>query len=93
MINSSNFFALIVAVVAAMSGVHTPKENLCSSTVAMVRAVACVAVSQASPWCQRLPPASRPTEDLFLFFLEPGALSDNITDVDIDIDISPDVCH
>ncbi|KAE9274139.1 hypothetical protein PR003_g29700 [Phytophthora rubi] len=28
--------------------------------------------------------------DLFLFFLVPGALSDNNTD--IDIDISPDLC-
>ncbi|KAE8971211.1 hypothetical protein PR003_g26898 [Phytophthora rubi] len=59
MINSNSFFALIVAVVTATSGVHTLKRNLRSSTVAMVRAVAWVAVSQASPRCQRLPPASR----------------------------------
>ncbi|KAE8887713.1 hypothetical protein PF005_g19756 [Phytophthora fragariae] len=91
MISSNNFFALIVAVVTATSGVHTLKRNLRSSRVAMVRAVAWVAVSQASPRCQRLPPASRPTEDLFLFFLVPGALSDNNTD--IDIDISPELCY
>ncbi|KAE8892203.1 hypothetical protein PF005_g29710 [Phytophthora fragariae] len=54
-----------------------------SSVVAVIRVVTWGAVSQASPWCQRLPPASRPTEDSSC----PGDLSGNITDIDIDIDI------
>ncbi|KAE8982442.1 hypothetical protein PF005_g23396 [Phytophthora fragariae] len=61
MINSNNFFALIVAVVAATSGLHTTTMNLCSSTVTVVR---WVVASQASPRCQHMPPASRPTDAL-----------------------------